>query len=190
VDKRYISPGDLLRDAYELGWRVFDSGYRPDYLIGIWRGGTPIAIAIHELLHILGVNPDHLAIRTVSYTAIGRREQQVRVDGLEYLAARLQAGDRLLLVDDVHDTGLTLQQVIEELGRACGSGTPDIRVATPWYKPGNNRTGRVPDYYLHRCDEWLVFPHELSGLTPAELEKHKPELAQLLDRLSPHLDFC
>jgi hypoxanthine phosphoribosyltransferase len=73
VDKRYISPGDLLRDAYELGWRVFDSGYRPDYLIGIWRGGTPIAIAIHELLHILGVNPDHLAIRTVSYTAIGRR---------------------------------------------------------------------------------------------------------------------
>jgi hypothetical protein len=37
---------------------------------------------------------------------------------------------------------------------------------------------------------WLVFPHELSGLTPAELEKHKPELAQLLDRLSPHLDFC
>jgi hypoxanthine phosphoribosyltransferase len=154
VDKRYISPGDLLRDAYELGWRVFDSGYRPDYLIGIWRGGTPIAIAIHELLHILGVNPDHLAIRTVSYTAIGRREQQVRVDGLEYLAGRLQAGDRLLLVDDVHDTGLTLQQVIED-------------------KPGNNRTGRVPDYYLHRCDEWLVFPHELSGLTPAELEKHK-----------------
>jgi hypoxanthine phosphoribosyltransferase len=53
----------------------------------------------------------------------------VRVDGLEYLAGRLQAGDRLLLVDDVHDTGLTLQQVIEELGRACGSGTPDIRVA-------------------------------------------------------------
>jgi hypoxanthine phosphoribosyltransferase len=188
VKKHYISPGELLRDAYDLAWQVFESGYRPDVLLGVWRGGTPVAIAVHELLFVLGVKPDHFAVRTASYTGIDQRVQRVRVDGLEYLSDRIAAGQRLLLVDDVHDTGLSLQQLRLELERLYRPHTPEIRVATPWYKPGMNRTDRVPDYYVNESDDWLVFPHELEGLTAAEITGHKPELAGLLERLVPHLE--
>ena len=177
----------MLRDAYQLGWQVFASGYRPDFLIGVWRGGTPIAIAVHELLHLLGTRPDHLAVRTASYRGIAEREQQVRVDGLEYLEARAGAGQRLLVVDDVLDTGLSLEQLVRDLEQLYSPHRPEIRLATPWYKPGNNRTGRIPDYHVHESNDWLVFPHELEGLTPEEIARHKPELAGLLEQLVPHL---
>ena len=184
VSKLYISPQQLLEDAFNLAWQVFDSGFRPNFVVGVWRGGTPVGIAVHELLQVLGVEADHTAVRSNSYRGIGRRNRQVQVDGLDYLARRLVAGDRLLLVDDVHDTGLSLQQIIAELGRATGIGEVDIRVATPYFKPGNNRTGRAPDYFLHCTEDWLVFPHELEGLTLAELRAHKPELAPLMAELT------
>ncbi|MFC1579041.1 phosphoribosyltransferase [Pseudomonadota bacterium] len=183
MNKRYIRPQELLADAFSLGWQVFESGFRPDYIIGVWRGGTPVGIAVHELLHLLGVTADHAAVRTASYSGIGQREERVQVDGLDYIFQRLTPGQSLLLVDDVHDTGLSLQQIITEL-RSSGAGSDaDIRVATPWFKPGNNLTGGRPDYFLHQTDDWLVFPHELDGLTLQELEANKPELAALIPQL-------
>ena len=187
MNKHYISPGELLRDAYRLGWQVFQSGYRPDVLIGVWRGGAPVAVAVHELLHILGVRPDHLAVRTASYTGIAERQGHVRVDGLDCLAPLVAAEQRLLVVDDVHDTGLSLQQLVLALEQLYAPFRPEIRLATAWYKPGNNRTGTVPDYHVHASDDWLVFPHELEGLTVDEIARHKPELAGLLERLAPYL---
>lgn len=185
--KRYITPQQLLKDAFTLGWQVFESGFRPDYVVGVWRGGSPVGIAVHELLHVLGAGSDHMAVRTSSYTGIGQREEKIRVDGLDYLTRRLGADDSLLLVDDVHDTGLSLRQIIADLESACSDAFPDIRIATPYYKPANNRTGQAPHYYLHETDDWLVFPHELEGLTLAELKAHKPELAELLPRLADRL---
>ena len=183
VHKHYISPSQLLADAFELGWQVFDSGYHPDMVVAVWRGGTPVGVAVHELLDLLGVKADHYAIRSASYTGIGQREPVVRVDGLEYLVATAASTERLLLVDDVHDTGLSLQQIVTELQQACGPDTPEIRLATPYFKPGNNQTERSPDYFLHQTDDWLVFPHELDGLTIEEMRNHKPELAGIMDAL-------
>ncbi len=187
MNKRYITPRELLADAFALAWQVYDSGFRPDYVIGVWRGGTPVGIAVHELLHILGVAADHAAVRTASYSSIGRRKEQVQVDGLEYIFQRLAPGQSLLLVDDVHDTGLSLQQIITELRSGRAGGSADIRIATPWFKPGNNRSGSRPDYFLHQTDDWLVFPHELDGLSLQELAAHKPELTALLPQLEKAL---
>jgi hypoxanthine phosphoribosyltransferase len=183
MSRHYISPQQLLTDAFALAWQVFESGFRPTCIVGVWRGGTPVAIAVHELLLVLGVKADHAAIRTSSYTGIGRREDAIQVDGLDCLTRRLGKDDALLLVDDVHDTGLSLQQIITDLRQACGSATPDIRIATPYFKPGNNRTGRNPDYFLHQTEDWLVFPHELEGLSLEEIRANKPELAALLPLL-------
>ncbi len=69
----------------------------------------------------------------------------------------------------------------------CGADTPEIRLATPYFKPGNNQTDRVPDYFLHQTEAWLVFPHELIGLTVEEMLDHKPELAALIDELGQQL---
>lgn len=184
MNKHYISPQQLLEDSFQLGWQVYASGFRPNYVVGVWRGGTPVGIAVQELLQILDIESDHSAVRTSSYTGMTRLEQSVRVDGLEYLTGRLLATDKLLLVDDVHDTGLSVQQIVDDLTAACGENFPEVRIATPYYKPANNRSTLRPDYFLHETDDWLVFPHELEGLSLAEMQANKPELAPLMSQLA------
>jgi len=185
--KQYLTAQQLLAAAYELAGQVFESGFRPNYILGVWRGGTPVAIAVHELLHVLGVEADHFAIRTKSYSGIGQRKEDIVVDGLDYLNGRVASGDALLVVDDVHDSGLSLQRVTADLRQLYAQLKPEIRIATPYFKPGNNRAGAEPDYFLHKTDDWLVFPHELEGLTLAEMRAHKPELAKVMALLASRL---
>ena len=153
----------------------------------VFGGGAPIGIAVQEFLDVLGVASDHIAIRTSYYTGIDKRDKNVRVYGLNYMIKKLQAKDSLLIVDDVHDTGLSIDQVISDLKTACQQNTPEIRIATPYFKPTKNKTNRQPDYYIHETDKWLVFPHELEGLTLEEIRANKPELAQLMDEIEPIL---
>ena len=100
---------------------------------------------------------------------------------------KLQSEDKLLIVDDVHDTGHSIGQVISDIKKACKKNTPEIRVATPYFKPGKNQTDKEPDYYLHKTDQWLVFPHELEGLSEDEIKANKPELSELLDKIKPYI---
>ena len=79
------------------------------------------------------------------------------------------------------------EKIISDLKEACKKNTPEIRIAAPYFKPLNNETKRKPDYYLHETDRWLVFPHELEGLTAEEIRAHKPELAKLMDKITPLL---
>ena len=69
---------------------------------------------------------------------------------------RLKSEDSLLIVDDVYDTGMSVNKVVSDLESACKKNTPEIRIATPYFKPSKNKTNRVPDYYIHETDEWLV----------------------------------
>ena len=181
-DKHYITAQSLLDDAFRLGLMVLKSGFRPSFIVGVWRGGTPVGIAVQELLDAFGVPSDHIAIRTSSYTGIEARARQVRVHGLGYVVRNVDAGDPLLLVDDVFDTGLSLKAVIDNLHERCRRNTPEeIRIATPWYKPANNRTDLVPDYFVHETDRWLVFPHELDGLSREEILANKPGMRALYE---------
>ena len=91
-------------------------------------------------------------------------------------------GRRALIVDDVFDTGLSIRAVIDNLRRRMRRNLPvNLRVATVYFKPGNNRTSLRPDFYVHETDKWLVFPHELVGLTDEEIRRHKPEVADILE---------
>jgi hypothetical protein len=185
MKKHYILAEQLLEDSFNLAWQVFESGYRPNYIVGVWRGGAPIGIAVQEFLDVLGIESDHIAIRTSSYTGIGERSKQVKVHGLSYIIRQLESEDSLLIVDDVHDTGLSIQQAVDDLKAACKKNTPQIRIATPYFKPKNNKTLSPPDYFLHETDQWLVFPHELHGLSAEEIRLHKPQLAKLIDKMAP-----
>ena len=182
--KQYIAAQQLLDDSFRLGLQVLESGFRPHFIIGVWRGGAPVGIAVQELLAYFGVETDHIAIRTSFYTAPGERSKAVRVHGLGYVIDHIRKADSLLIVDDVYDTGLSLQQIVADIRQDCDESPPEIRLATPYFKPANNRTDRVPDYYLHETDRWLVFPHELAGLSAQELLKHKPGIDALREKLS------
>ena len=187
MKKTFIQADQLLEDSFKLAWNVYESGFRPNYIVGVWRGGAPIGIAVQELFDVLGVESDHIAIRTSYYSSMGERNKSVQVYGLSYLIKKLESEDSLLIVDDVFDTGKSIDQIIEDLKKACKKNTPEIRIATPFFKPSQNKTERKPDYYLHETDKWLVFPHELEGLSPEEIIQNKPELKDLLDKITPKL---
>ena len=178
MDKLFIQSEELLKDSFNLAWQVYESGYRPNYIIGVWRGGAPIGIAVQEFLDVLGVPSDHIAIRTSHYKGIDLRDSQVQVYGLNYIIKQVESEDSLLIVDDVHDTGISIQKIISDLQTACKKNTPEIKVATPYFKPKKNKTERKPDFYIHETEKWLVFPHELEGLSMDEIIEFKPELSR------------
>ncbi len=164
-----------------LGMNVFDSGFYPSFILAIWRGGAPIGIAVQEILQLQGVDSDHIAIRTSSYQGIDGRANEVQVYSMNYLIKNVTHEDKLLIVDDVFDTGKSIEAVISHLTSKARLNTPDdIRVAVPYYKPTRNLTDREPDYFLYETDQWLKFPHSLEGLTLEEMAQHRPELLAIL----------
>ena len=105
----------------------------------------------------------------------------MKVYALGYLIDTLNAEDSLLIVDDVFDTGKSVEALIRELNLRCRRNTPEtIRVATVFYKPSKNQTELTPDYYIHETEDWLIFPHELNGLSDEEIAANKPNAAEIL----------
>jgi hypoxanthine phosphoribosyltransferase len=174
VEKLFIDANSLLEDSFRLGRLVLDSGFEPTHIVGLWRGGAPVGIAVQELLEYHGVASDHIAIRTSSYQDVDLMKPKVRVYSLSYLIKVLDPEHRLLIVDDVFDTGRSIEALFAKLQQRCRNNMPrDVRVATAYYKPLRNRTNLVPDYFVRETESWLVFPHELKGLTPEEIRLHK-----------------
>jgi hypoxanthine phosphoribosyltransferase len=182
VTKRYLDAQTLLEDGWHLGAQVLASGFRPDFIVAIWRGGVPMGVAVQEFLKAYGVDADHIAIRTASYQGIDD-QSSVTVYGLSYLVSRVTHEAKLLIVDDVFDTGHSVDAVIRELSLRARKNMPeDIRIAVPYHKPTRNQTPRVPDYVLHETEAWLKYPHSLEGLTLQEMREHRPQLAQIIEQ--------
>lgn len=168
--KRFITADGLLADSFRLARAIADSGFAPTHIVGVWRGGAPVGIAVQEYLEYRGMQTDHIAIRTASYTGIARQAREVKVFGESYLVDTLEAEHRLLIVDDVFDSGRSVEAILRVLKAKCRRNFPgDARIATVYYKPLRNRTALTPDYFVEETDDWLVFPHELCGLTPDEI---------------------
>ena len=143
-----------------------------------------MGIAVQEMLDFYGVHTDHISIRTSSYSGKTRLEAPVRVHGLDYLINNINADDALLIVDDVYDTGLSVQGVMNTLKAKARRNAPtEIRIATPYFKPSKNRTSLTPHYYIHETDQWLVFPHEIDGLNRAEMAEYKPGLVPFVEEM-------
>ncbi|WP_435235982.1 phosphoribosyltransferase [Psychromonas sp. PT13] len=184
-DKVFISAQELLEDSFRLAAQVYDSGFRPQFIVGIWRGGAPIGIAVQEFFEYKKVEADHIAVRTSSYYGIGQQSKTIKVHGLDYIIERANAEDGLLIVDDVFDSGRSVTALIEKLTEKMRLNMPrDVRVATPYYKPKNKAVEMVPDYFVHESEDWLVFPHEIAGLSMEELSKGKRDLKNLQDLFS------
>lgn len=184
MEKKYLTANELLLDSFRLAEQIFVRGFRPHFIVGVWRGGAPMGIAVQEYLDFMGVETDHIAIRTSSYYGIGQQSKEVRVHGLDYVIDNVNADEELLIVDDVFDSGRSILAIIEQIKLRARRNTPhSIKVACPWYKPQNNMTPITPDFYVHATDKWLVFPHELKGLSMEEiLEGKGSEIADTLSR--------
>lgn len=189
MKKSYIAADDLLLDSFQLAVDIYDSGFRPDFLVGLWRGGSGVGIAVQEGLEFLGCKTDHIAIRTSyrgqdQYPAMIDKAESIRAHGLRYLHERVCEEHSMLIVDDVYSTGSSVNAVINSLTKKSRRNLPhDIRIATVWYRP-TDKTMRAPDYFVHETADWLILPYELAGLSLEDLRDHKPEIQPVIDRLA------
>jgi hypothetical protein len=175
-----------------LGEKIYTSGFRPTFIVGLWRGGSAVGLVVQECLATLGIETDHIALRTSyqgreHYERMAAEKAPLRVHGKQYLLENLNAEDRLLIVDDVFSSGRHTQAVITQLAQGMKRNMPtDIRVATLWWRRQAQVQADIivpapkPDYYLHETDQWLVLPYELNGLSEAEVLENKPFMADIL----------
>ena len=188
MKKTFVAANDLLLDSFRLAADIYRSGFRPDFLVGLWRGGSAVGIAVQEGLEHFGCSTDHIAIRTSyrgqdSYSQMVDSAESIRAHGLRDLHERVCEHHSMLIVDDAYSTGSSVNAVIEQLARKARRNLPhDIRIATVWYRP-TEKTIRPPDFHVHETRDWLVLPYELSGLSIDELRAGKPEIHRVVDRL-------
>jgi len=175
IVKTYLSANDVTRDSFLMARRILDSGFRPDAIIALWRGGSPVGIAVQEFLRVKGIDCYHTIVKCSAYTGIEQMHEPV-IENMDYVHAMLNSESRVLVVDDIFDTGRTARCIRRELNKS----TSHVRFAMPYFKPSRNATDLVPDYYVHETENWLVFPHELMDLTPAEIHTKDPYVHDLL----------
>lgn len=168
--KRFVQPDELRVMSFELANKI---GWAPDFMVALWRGGASIGMYVHEFLERkFNRSVDHIAIRTSRYTGIEQANEQVKVEGLEHIYERVRAGQTVLIVDDVWDAGTTMKAVMDKLEVLKVT----VEVAVMFYKPKRNTIrGAEPKYFVESTDRWLVFPHELEGLTDEEICTHYGE---------------
>ena len=175
--KRYIGAERYLHDAWRLAAAIRADGWRPDLLIGLWRGGAPVAVAVHEFLKATGWSVPHVPLKCASYTGIGESAGRVEFTHGEAVFGMCGRNDRVLVVDDVFDTGRTAAAVKARID-AAGA---EMRIACVYWKPEKNATSLRPDYFVEDVGGgWIVFPHEIDGLDGDEVAEKDAVLAGLL----------
>jgi len=175
VEKAFIRADDLVRESFGLAKRIYDSGFVPDVLLVLWRGGTPVGIVIHEFLLYKGIDTYHTALKAESYVGIGERIEP-RIEYMESLLERVTPNSKVLVVDDIFDSGSTMKRVVELLSPSVA----EIKIATLYYKPEANTTDITPDFYGRQTDRWIVFPHELMGRSDGEIRAKDQVVADML----------
>ncbi len=171
MGKIYIDANKVLEDSFQLAKNIYNSGFRPDAMIVLWRGGSNVGMIINEFFRYKGENPYHGIVKSESYTGIEERTE-VKVEGVEHVLDNISKGDKVLVIDDIFDSGKTMERV----NGLINGKSDDVKIATLYYKPNKNITKIKPDFYLKKVDGWIVFPHELMGLTKEEVYNKGKEI--------------
>tara|TARA_Y100000992_G_scaffold72621_1_gene45672 strand:- start:185 stop:706 length:522 start_codon:yes stop_codon:yes gene_type:complete len=141
----------------KLAIQIHDSGYKPNILIGIMRGGAPI---IDVLSRVFELKCAYLAVE--SYSGTGTEDQQGELVFSREMSSTVQnLGGNLLLCDDLSDTGVTLNRSIEWLKKypPLKGKIKNIKTAVLWKKKDSTFE---PDYCAKRLESnpWIVQPFE------------------------------
>ena len=130
-DKHYLSADEYLRDSWRLAADVRKSGWKPDILIALWRGGAAVGVSLHEYFKVSGWDVRHIPLKCASYSGIGENAGEVVFTLGEEIFGMLRPGDKVLVVDDVFDTGKTAKAVNERVAKTGA----EMRLACVYWKP-------------------------------------------------------
>lgn len=165
-----INPEKLYKDSFSLAKKIYQDGYHPDILVGVWRGGAVPGIIISEYMKYKGNNHFHAPIKSEAYTGIGEIDE-VELWGVDELVKEInkERYRRMLLVDDINDTGKTLGKIKAKIVSKTRE-TPEVRTAVV-YERSDKEHEIKSDYVQEYKENWLVFPHELEGLSEEEVKE-------------------
>lgn len=191
-------PYDTVRiNALKLVHRIYqEDHFVPDIIYASLRGGAYMANVISEYYKVALKNHKpvlYAAVVARSYANVANHSD-VRIDGWTYSPDYLRAGDNIMLIDDIFDTGRTLNYLLK-IFLEKGVPRENIKVVVHDYKVYKWRTPLPvrPDYWCRKFEIenpeqniWINYnSHELVGLTEAELEEHfykpYPELRPILE---------
>lgn len=199
MGKEFV-PAELVRNnAVKLAKRIIDEGFDPDVIYVSLRGGAYMGNVLSEYFKFVrrGRRPVlYAAVVARSYTDTRKRDR-IMVDGWTYSPEYLRSGDKVLLVDDIFDSGKTINHLVEVI---LEKGIPrdDVKIAVHDYKLrdyGEKQEAIHPDYYCRKHliqapeeDHWIHYlSHEFVGLEAAEVDSQygdDPEVVDILTNLT------
>ena len=196
--KEFLQYNVVRNDALKLAYKIYqEDGFVPDVIYCSLRGGAYMANVISEYYKIARKNHRpvlYAAVVARSYSGVRNSSSKVFVDGWTYPPANLRPGDKIMLVDDIFDSGNTINALVSVL-MDYGMKREDIKVVVHDYKYFTYYEKQLPiqpDYWCRKFEitkpeenRWIHYlSHELVGLTNEELEKYyyadDPELKNIL----------
>jgi len=197
MKKEFLPYNTVRNNALKLASRIYNDGFIPDVIYVSLRGGVYLGNLISEYFKIVlrRTRPVYYAaVVARSYTGV-LESGEVKVEGWTYPPEHLRTGDKVLLIDDIFDSGKTINHLAKILMDKDIS-RDDLKIAVHDYKYFYDRPEQLPvqpDYWCRKHelsikeeDIWIHYSsHELIGLTPQELEEHyyaeDPELRGVLE---------
>ena len=184
--KEFLPYEKVRNNALKLAHKIYkEDNFVPDVLYCSLRGGAYMANVISEYFKIVRKDAHpvlYAALVARSYSGV-KSHSKVMIDGWTYPPERLRPGDKVMLVDDIFDSGRTINSLVETLMNSRGIPRDDIKVVVHDYKYFTYQKEQLPiqpDFYSRKFEianpeenRWIHYlSHELVGLREDELEKY------------------
>lgn len=168
MTKLFVDSNQFYDLSLGLAKKIEDSDFKPDFILGVSRGGCVPSIVVHEYLNYKDIVCNYGIVSVKSYNEDNTRGNDMFIDMSDYTKEQLK-DKQILIIDDVFDTGNTMMSLGNYLSN-IGINSYNFKIGCVYYKPTKNQTTIIPDYYEQKREEWIVFPHELVGLSDKEVE--------------------
>ena len=145
-----------------LASKIRKANFKPDVIVGISRGGWPPARIMSDLLE----NPELANVKAEFYLGVAKTKSEPVITQPVSVSVH---GKKILIVDDVADTGKSLRLVRLHLRE---QGATDVKIATIYYKPWSVVT---PDWYERKTSHWVIFPWERKETVRNVVKRFKSE---------------
>ncbi|MFO7836404.1 MAG: phosphoribosyltransferase [Candidatus Thorarchaeota archaeon] len=157
-----LSWEEVYNLTLQLSERIVDSDFKPDVIVGIARGGWIPARILSDVLYANTM----WNVRIEYYSDVGVAGREPKIT--QPISVSIE-DKRILLVDEVTDTGDTLEHAIQHIEAL---GVEEVRSAVLHLKPGSKVR---PDYFIREVEAWTVYPWEHRESIIALVKKFKQE---------------
>jgi hypoxanthine phosphoribosyltransferase len=176
--RQYLAPGwdRIYEMLLDMALRIRQSGFQPDLIVGVSRGGWAPGRILSDLLE----NTHTANIKIEFYTGLGKTSRKPVVT--QPISEDI-SNKNILVVDDVSDTGESLLVALDHVKE---KNPANVKTATVFYKPHSKLK---PDYFAGETSDWIIFPWERLEATRLLIDEAKAE-GKGLDSVRKILERC